>query len=816
MVPLPRLAVAAIVLWGALASGDAPAQQADGVTRQAFVLNADAVTYDDVRFVYEAIGNVRMVQADGQVLTADWLAFSDPSGVGVATGNVRIVDGTQILSADYVSVNLNSGLSVAGQATLDTTSPGLIVDGESIQRISTNRYHIERGTFTACRCPPSVGEDARRPWEVEMQEADVEIGAYGTAKHLWFKTLGLPVAYLPWVIFPAKTERQTGFLMPSYGASSRNGVEVDVPFFWAAAPHANVMVRPQLIGRRGFKSGLDYELLFGERGWSEGGVVVLPGDNKVDRSDPETPFSDNRWAAWLSHQQPLGQGVRFGFSVREVSDNDYVVDFRDLPGSSLEEGAATRHSRFLESSVWYSYARDALYGGVELSLVDDMQSPNDLDRDDFFLQRLPEVRVSTLPRRLAGTPLRFSVESRYDYFYQAESRSRIGGALPVGGLFFDTGQDGLFDTHEPDARGIFSGLDNHADNAGAGRTGDRFSEGDGIFQEGELLADHGHRFDIYPRAYMPLRLGVIETLSEVGYRETYYVPEEGSSERRGVWTGRFEARTRLAKDLGIGGGVRHVMEPRLGFAFLSTPDQKHNPLFIPASNVRLRRLIDGDLRILTRNPSDRLPDERFLLAQLVNRFFSTSGNEARQIAKLTIGSGYDFLAEEQTRLFAEGTYQPGPNWSFDFDIGFDPEESELEDVEAAVSWQGSRGHLRLRYRYLRDPSLGFENFQRDDDIFREFRAGSSVKQLNVDLEFDVSRRIRLFALGYTTLQSESNGSARAGVELLSECGCWELVAAIEHATRPRETRFVIVLNLMGFGRRARLFGYELQRSRDVR
>ncbi len=839
-----RPAAAVLVLCGLLLPGAAAGQIADGGPRPGYVLSADEVEFDDARDLYEATGNVRIVQEDGQVLIADWVTFSAPTGVGVATGNVRLEDGGQVVEAEYLAVNLNSGVSLAGEARLDSSAPGLVADGRSIQRTAPNRYRIERGTLTSCRCPPKAGGESTPPWEVEVSEASVEIGGYGVAKNLWFKTLGLPVLYLPWMIFPAKTERQTGFLLPSYSTSTRDGVEVELPFFWAAAENLNVLARPRLIGRRGMKYSVSYEYLFGESGWSEGGAAVLPSDNLVSRDDPETRYSNDRWSFWLRHEQPLAPGIRLGASIKRVSDNDYVVDFRymtlgllegeaagfldddaDAPGlegtsvslSRQRDDDLSRHARFLWSSAWYSYARDALYAGVELSLADDLQSPNDLDRDDYLLQPLPEVRIATLPDQLAGTPLRFGVESRYDYFYRSDRSRQIDGNPAVRGLFFDTGQDALFNPHEPNAVGFFTGGDNSNDDFPPGRTGDQFSQGDLRFQEGEPLADWGHRFDVYPHAYLPLRAGIVETLSEFGYRETLYFPERASSERRGLWTGRFEARSRFSKDLDLGGGVRHVVEPRLGFAFLSTPDQDRDPLFIPASSVRLRRLIDGDLRVLTRNPSDRVPDERFLLVQAVNHFYGLGAGTRRgpEIARLNIGSGYDFLKDEWTRLFAEGHWVVHPRVRLDWDIGYDLAESELGDAEVGLFWRGEgRDHLRLRYRYLRDASVGFENFQFDDDIYGQFESGDTVKQLTVDASLSVSKRVRLFAEGYVTLQSASNGTGATGLILTSGCGCWDLIAAIEHHTRPRETRFVLVLNLLGLGRRARVFGYDLERARD--
>lgn len=837
---LLSIAAAAALLWGAAPPREAVGQAPGPGT---YALSADEVEYDDERDLYEASGNVRIVQADGQVLTADWVTYSARTGLGVATGSVRIVDGEQTLESEFAAVDLNSGVSVAGKARLDSREPGFTLVGDSIRRMGQNRYQVEYGSFTACRCPPP-DQDGRLPWELEVREAEVEVGGYGIARHLWFKLLGLPVAYVPWIIFPAKSDRQTGFLLPSYATSKRHGVEFEVPFFWAAAPNLNLIAQPRLIGRRGFKQSLGYELLFGEAGWSEGGFAVLPSDNKVDRTDPKTRYSPNRWALWMRHEQPLAPGIRLGLSAKRVSDNDYVIDFDDLARGTLEleaggmefdrsapglsgtpvsitrrrETDISRHARFLESSGWYSYARGALFAGIEVSFLDDLQSPNDLDRDDFFLQRLPEVRISTLPRRVPGTPLRFSVESRYDYFYQAESSSRIGSFLPVRGQFFDTGQDGLFDTHEPNRLGQFTNADLHNDNWSVGTTNPRRTQGDGIFQEGELLADHGHRFDVYPRVYLPWRVGFVETLSEAGYRQTVYRPDRGSAESRGLWAGRVEARARFAKDLGLGSGVRHVLEPRLGFAFLSAPSQDRNPLFIPAASLRLRRLIDGDLRVLTRNPSDRVSDERFLLLQLVNRFSTLSSGDrsGRQIAEIRLGAGYDFEASEPTRLFTEGRYAAAARWSLNWDVGYDLDQSELEDAELGLRYRRSPGNsLGLRYRYLRDASVGFENFQLNDDVFGRFRTGSKIRQLNVNAQWRLSKRIILFADGYTTLESASNGSGRAGVVLVSGCGCWDLMAAVEHDTRPRETRLVLVVNLLGLGRRAKLFGYELEGTGDT-
>src|SRR5437899_1620976 len=65
-------------------------------------------------------------------------------------------------------------------------------------------------------------------------DADLDVIIYGTNASILVK--GLPV--LPW--FPilgaaVRKERQTGFLFPAYGTSSRKGYFIEAPFFWAIA-----------------------------------------------------------------------------------------------------------------------------------------------------------------------------------------------------------------------------------------------------------------------------------------------------------------------------------------------------------------------------------------------------------------------------------------------------------------------------------------------------------------------------------------------------------------------------------------------------
>jgi lipopolysaccharide assembly outer membrane protein LptD (OstA) len=776
---------------------------AQGIDDQEVKISADELSFERERDLYEASGNVRVERPDGRVLTADWLTVNATTQTGVAVGNVVIRDGEDVVRAEFAAVNIRTLEALATQATLDSPM-GFAVAGETVQRTGRDTYRIENGSFTTCRCPPG---DKRRPWEVEVDEAEIHVGGYATAEDVTFRILDVPVFWTPWIMLPVKTDRQSGFLIPSLANSSRNGTEIEVPFFWAARHDLNVVLRPAYISKRGVKYASDFEYVFGEEAYGVGGGAILPGDDEVEDNPVSDNFSSDRWAFWLRHEQPLLQGLRFGTDVNRISDNNYPLDFEDL-------GDEARHARYLDTSGWLSFGRAAGYAGVTAEYIDDLQSPNDLDRDSFQLNDLPNVTLAALPMKLGPIPLRASLDSRYTYFYQDEDSQVFEGISALGGQFFDTGIDGRFDADEPDSTGVKTGLDEHEDNFGAFKGG---TEGDGIYQEGELLADFGHRTDVTPRLTVEQRLGFLETLGEVGYRGTFYSPRHGSSESRHLVTGRAELRTHLSRELVLGGrALRHIVEPNVSYGYISDDDdQDENPLFIPDGIVKPKRLINEDIRVLLRNPSDRVEEASQIQGGFGNRLYApplAAGGGPRLIAEARVGGGYDFEASEATPAFLSASFYPNPNLSLSGVWGYDVEQRHPEEASATVLWRSDprftlrssiserRHEFRLAYRYLNEVPRVFENFKRSDDVFDDFKEElERVNQLDADLNIALFRQLDVFANGFLSLQESSSSSGRVGFAFLSACACWELITSVEQRTRPDETRFTIELRLAGLG-----------------
>ncbi len=723
-------------------------------------LSADTLEYEGDSQVYVARGSVKIGRGS-RSLRADWVSYSRVTGRGVASGNVELRDGRDVIRAEFIEFDIHSLTGVLFGARLDAEDSHFRAEGAEIRKTGDDTYSFEDGMFTTCQCPDG-GRDA---WRIRAGKADLEVGGYATVRNMTFEIMEVPVFWLPWMIYPFRTERQTGFLIPEIGYGSRDGVNVGIPFFWAAADALNVVVNPQWIQTRGGKADVQLEYVDGERSRGElTGSFIL--DDSIRSSDPETPFDKKRWAFTGRQDVFLPWGWRARADLHFVSDNDYVLDFAPL--------ASYRNDRFLESNAFVgkSMGNAGRFGlVVSAHTADDQSSPDDVDRDDTLMQRLPEVTLSVLPAPLPWTShLVPSLDAQVVYF-----RPRNPASNPAG--FLDTGIDGTF---EP--VGDLSG-----------------TEGNGIFDEGEPLADRGGRVRITPRLAMPWRLGdVAEFTPEVAWYQTLYSSDARGFEERGLLTARADLRVRLRR--GFGSSWVHIVEPRLGYAFVSDRSQTGDPLFVPATAVPQDRLRQLDLDSVVRDSADRVA--RFSGATLGfgNRIFTrpVDGGAPRLLADFSVSAGYGFRDRRFANVYLDGRTYAWRGTGARFSLGVDPEEVKIDEGSAELAWRSDGGHgLALGYRWLRDIPAYFERFP----FGERFESGDrfeSINQVTLDLRIQLTERWTFTYRGGYEIERNSLLDNRAGFEFVSACHCWAIqVQAIGNPASGIQG--ALRLRLLGFG-----------------
>src|SRR5262249_30994868 len=148
------------------------------------------------------------------------------TGDVVALGRAIFYDGENQLRGPRIDYNYRTGTGVIDDAEA-RSAPYYRLSGERMERQGEGIYHVRRGIFTTCEDDPPL-------WSFHAGSLDADMNdlVYGTNASFWVKNIPV-VPYFPIFAAALRRERQTGFLFPVFGKSSRKGAFLEIPFYWA-------------------------------------------------------------------------------------------------------------------------------------------------------------------------------------------------------------------------------------------------------------------------------------------------------------------------------------------------------------------------------------------------------------------------------------------------------------------------------------------------------------------------------------------------------------------------------------------------------
>ncbi len=642
-------------------------------------INAEKMTYVHEKNLYIAEGDVTITR-NGQKLTAQRGVYNKETGIVQVTGDVRLTANGDILTGETALMDLNSQFGQITRGRIFLRENHYYIYGSAMVRTGPNTYLVKDCRITTC--------DGDRPdWSITGSEVEVTLEGYGSVRDAAFRIKDFPVFYLPYAVFPAKTERQTGLLPPRLGYSNLSGVDIEVPFFWAFSESADATFYERYMTERGFMQGLELRYVAEED--SRGTFLFDVMRDRVeekDMDDPDqaglSPFDrTNRTRYWFRSRadQTFAPGLEARLDTDYVSDQDYIKEFQggllgfkarpelsDYGRPVEETRSPTRRSalRISRDDPDYSLQATAAYH----------QRPENPALDDTA-QPLAGANFSLLPRKLPDLPLFLGVETDYGYVWRD-------------------------------------------------------------------FGEKGHRFSIGPDLSYPMWFGRYLRLDTyLGYEHvTQWVdgdPDWSGSQSENAYHAGAELSTTLEKTFDIQWreftGLKHKIVPSLAYDFRSHRDRdRHRPWF---------ELIDdeGDLNILTlavENILDSRKDD------------PEGGVHYAQWGTFTLSQGYSLgearRDEEPWRrkrpwepLVTELNLFPFPSLDLDGEMHWDHYENDVTfgDMSLELSLDragGRKDRFALEYIYEEDrfDTIGYRI---NVNLGGGFAVGTALRK---DLEFD--------------------------------------------------------------------------------
>jgi LPS-assembly protein len=229
-----------------------------GSDKDQLLLEAKELVYDNDRNTVTAIGDVEL-NYKGRTLQADRVVYDRAGGRVTAEGNARLTeaDGTVVTASRFeLTDDFRSGFIDSLRITQKTTDDGRPVTARfsapRAERAEGETTVFERGTYTACE-PCKANPEKPPLWQVKAARIihnNQERTIY--YENATLELAGIPIAYVPYFWSPDPTVRRlSGFLAPTYVASSALGFGVTTPYFFNLAPNYDVTVAPTLLTRQG-------------------------------------------------------------------------------------------------------------------------------------------------------------------------------------------------------------------------------------------------------------------------------------------------------------------------------------------------------------------------------------------------------------------------------------------------------------------------------------------------------------------------------------------------------------------------------------
>jgi len=354
----------------------------------------------------EKVGDVYHLRGSVDILFRDYEMQGDEVSYNQATGDIEakghlVFNGGPNdlhLTGSHGFYNMKSqygrffdvigttGARVRGNHVQLTSSNPFSFQGKVVEKSGRNRIIVHHGFVTSCTLT-----DAK--WSFDTEKADVVIGQDAKLYHSTFRMGHIPLFYFPYATLPVeKIGRQSGFLIPTIGQSSRKGFILGEGFYWAINRSMDATL------------GAEY---WSQIGWAQHGEF---------RARPsETSNLAVKYFGVLDHTQAdqggeevtlTGESVfRYGF--RGVADLDYLSSY--VFRLAFSETFTQAVNSEVNSTAFLSKVENGYFFNVLAARYQNYEST--VKGDLISIVHAPSFDASSIDHQLGNAPVVWSYET---------------------------------------------------------------------------------------------------------------------------------------------------------------------------------------------------------------------------------------------------------------------------------------------------------------------------------------------------------------------------------------------------------------------
>jgi len=382
------------------------------VGKSPIVVEADSLEAEKDSKRVKAKGNV-VVEWNATRLKTGSLSIDQRERVVEGSGGITYESDEVLGTADSIRIDVDDETGVFENVDLQLKNEPGRFGGTRLEKLPGRHLLLDDGYFTTC----DVDEDHPPDWELRGKHLDLQLDNYARLSQGRLQIRGVPVLYIPYLVFPTKQTRQSGLLAPSFGSSSRRGFIYDQPLFWNIDKQQDLTLTSvvETSARLGLDANYRYAPTRRRMGSIEASYYneTLRGNAQSEIDSPLFAGSDipqDRGSIDLTHREIRDHLIGYA-DILLVSDDLFLREVDAVEGDAVTR-ELRRSRRYTSSRAGFIADRSFTSGGVEMLGYQDLVGAR-----DFTVQK----PLGAWVRSDGGVgPLVFDVESTLDSFERTE------------------------------------------------------------------------------------------------------------------------------------------------------------------------------------------------------------------------------------------------------------------------------------------------------------------------------------------------------------------------------------------------------------
>ena len=413
--------------WSLSSTIASPQQIHPPTVKAAQIVELEANTQTRKGDVITAEGDVDIRYGDTR-LRADHVEYNEKTKEAVATGNVRLDYNLEHLEATEAHYNVSTGHGVfqnvrgtfkierqPNEQVLLTANP-LYFQARTVERFAGDLYFVQGAWITIC-------DPARPKWQFFAPEARIRVDKTVALVNANFRLFRVPLVWLPYATAPAGSKiRQSGFLIPDVGQSSRKGFIVGDAFYFAPLAWMDMALGAQFMSRRGWSQRGSFRAKPFENTSVEYTYFGVDDRGLLNPDGTRSPQGGQQQR--LEIQSLLPRGWRFVTDYNQLSSLTFRLAFADTFGEAINAdvlSALFLTNNFRGFSLNFAGINDKSFLTLPVAANTNPPTPA-VPATSVTLRNLPQARFSSVEQSpFSKIPLYFSFDSFLGAVHRADS-----------------------------------------------------------------------------------------------------------------------------------------------------------------------------------------------------------------------------------------------------------------------------------------------------------------------------------------------------------------------------------------------------------